>query len=281
MVVGEFYNMADGPHSADAVHSYMKKLTESMEVDAPERALRKHDHKGKVDWEEFVEISDIDFESLNEEDPDETGIPEIGMDALDQIYRAVKTSHSNNRLAGLRAYRIPWDAPVDPDSQTWDNWSQGYHEAGLIEDADPPQRTELTEEGEIFLDVDPSVYDVEDPYEDLGDFYRVISSQNGGEPDGKGIEMFFLYGAGMGHVEVGERAGIPESTARSRASQLQEMDLLDQDYRFTRKGEKYGRMVMDQLERLEYETRSRLQNGKNNREQFPGNSYMMQHLVDK
>lgn len=277
--------MATGPHSSDTVQRYLRRINENMSFDEVPETRHREIFNGEVDWDTGdVDLSDIDFVENGEI---QSYLPDTGLKALDNVYHAVKTTQNgNHKLEGLRTYRIPWDAPIDTESRSWSLWVDDYSEAGLIDSPEDPDQADITPEGEIFLDIDPSDYDTENVgVEDVGDFYRTMTSQNGGEPDGSNIEAFLLYGSGISHTQVGDLLNMPESTARSTANILQDMGLLDENYGFTGDGAAFGEMVMDQVDALEEATEARVNDEYDSWEAlkpegYVGNGYMAKSLKD-
>lgn len=280
--------MAEGPHSSDVVHRYLQQVMETVYPTSEAAEVLSDDaFSGEETWE----VEDVELSNLMEDRANGENVlrkPTYGFQALDQIFGAVKTTQNGNKkLEGLRAFRIPWDTPIDQEGRSWGYWTEEYDNAGLIPEQGSTHDVDPTPEGDIFLDIDPRQYDTKDiGVEEIGEFYKTLSSQGYGtskENNGRKVEAFFLYGAGLEHTEISNRTGIPESTARSMAGKLQDMGLMRSDYRLTEDGEKLGEMMLDQIDALETATVDRVEEEYGSWSgldvsEFAGNPYMAEAL---
>ncbi len=300
--------MANGPHSADVAQRYILQMMKAngAEEELDEIFKTSEGYNGTEEWSVGEVFDEDTIENFEEEglDFDWLGTPDYGFKAVEEIYGVIDTTvDSNNggknkRLEGLRALGIGFEFPVDGRTQR--NWIKNYRDAGLIIQDDEIEvdsedgsleNIRPSPEGTVFLNTDPREYFFEDiGVENVGEVYRDFSTKklgDGGEPTGQKLEAFFLYGTGMDYEEVSEATGMAPRTIKSFAYKMREdHGLLSENHRFTPEGYEFALMVLDQMDRLEEATESRVAAHYNGWEEvdpdeFEGNNYMAQALKSK
>jgi hypothetical protein len=298
--------MGNGPHCADVAQRYILQtmLTGGLDEDLENAVDPSHTHDGMEEWsigEVFEDEVLTDFKTDRFKYP-RLENPDYGFRALDEVYGAVDTTidtnsgERNKRLEGLRALRTGFEFPVE--GRTMRDWIQNYREAGLIiqeEDeiqVDPEtsavENVKPSPEGHVFLETDPRDYFFKGiGVENVGEVYRDLTTKKlgeNGEPTGQKLEALFLYAAGLGHSEVSQATGLTYGTTKNFAYTMKDdHDLLTDNYRLTPEGFEFANMVLDQMDRLEEATESRVAafyDGWDEVEpaSFEGNSYMAQAL---
>ncbi|MEF8880728.1 MAG: hypothetical protein V5A72_02785 [Candidatus Nanohaloarchaea archaeon] len=235
-VVGCSEIMANGVHSSDIVHMYLSRVAEEI------IELNYTDISNGCDFDGDLTYSgDIDIGAALEEDRDYN--PAVDFDGpfaeLDDTYSVLSTTASGNqRVEGLDAVNIGWDAPVE--GRTWRDWKQNYREEGLTEGIKTPS---VTDKGEIFLD--KRIDDI-----DTGEFYRALSTK-GSSNSGKKIKALILQPSGLTHNEISKITGMPKRTVTSTFSDLEDIGVLNDDQELTNLGKEGVELIKYQLEGLE------------------------------
>jgi hypothetical protein len=271
--------MANGPHCADAVEEYLRQAAvfsgeEDFLEDWRDTGA---EHEGELEislGDHFDDSGDLIREAEDEEGLELPEVADRGFRALDQVYDALKTHRGNNRLENFRyGYAFGMDHRKGPAGGTWE---EEYLEAGLID-----ERGEVTDEGEIFLDLDPRGNDYSfdtvfvAPEEDevgIGEVYnklRTTSNSNSGENNGGKIHAFLLYASGFEDREVAEAVDLEKSHVRQTKKDLREKNLFTRDYTLTQDGRAMVHLINDQIRSLEEVTREKIEAG-----QEHANDYM-------
>jgi hypothetical protein len=259
--------MANGPHCADAVEEYLRQAA----VFSGDEELFEETDKGSVHEGELeVSLGDHFHESgelIQEGEEEVFELPEVAensFQALDEIYDALKTHRGNNRLENFRyGYAFSMNHRKGPAGGTWE---KEYLEAGLID-----EEGEVTDEGEVFLDLDPRGNDYRfdsvsvAPEEDevgIGEIYnnlRTTSNSSSGENNGGKIHAFLLYAAGFEDREVAEAVDLEKSHLRQTKKDMKKMKLFDRDYSLTQDGRAMVHLMKDQIRSLEEVKREKIE----------------------
>lgn len=244
--------MAIGPEAADAVQRYMQKMAAmdfGEESEGPENT-----EEGEIKSFIGEVFKDGDLREFEDENW-KPGSP-ISR-AMDQFFGAVETTqHGKRKIEGLRALQENKEKAYenqDFSKKTWYNWRDDYVDAGLI----TSNGAAITPEGEVFLDTENKVEQL-----DMGEVYHLLTTKGYGDSEpnnGRKFDAFFLYCRGAGHQTIADRLEGSESTLRNMANQLQEKDVLSEDYTATERGEEIVEIIFYQMEELQEITREHLE----------------------
>jgi len=243
--------MAVGPHSSNAVETYLiKTIAQELEPEEYIEVIESERYDGGFEWPGLEELNENIEDRIKTSQQQNNIFQQSNIDSiaegyfqqLDQIYDALKASDDSSRIYGLESLHNNSEPPKS--GSTWWRWRKEYNEAALIDS----NEENLTQLGEQFLTTS------KDSHLDLDEIYRSMrttSDDSFGENNGQKIKAFMLYGSGAKTEHVIDEVDLDYENLNQFRQNMQEINLLREDFSLTIEGVEMYSTIVDQIELLE------------------------------